>query len=214
MSFNEKNDLDLTRKETLSDVFNQLSTDCAERAMTLGELIDRLSSKGHMFICLVFASPFLLPIPLPGLSTIFGAVIFIAAAQLIFGQKLWVPRSWLSRKLPESHTSNIFKKFSVVLKRTEHLIKPRFESMIAMPWTNRMNGVALLILSLLLSLPMPPGFNAPPAFSICLICLGSLEEDGKCIALGWILTLFNMALFTMFFYLGWEGVKALMSFAA
>jgi len=45
-------------------------------------------------ISLFVAAPFLLPVPLPGLSTIFGFVIALAAVQILVPHSLVKPQMW------------------------------------------------------------------------------------------------------------------------
>ena len=70
--------------------------------------------------------------------------------------------------------------------------------------------MVIFVISLLLSLPMPPGFNAPPALAIVLLTLGSLERDGLAVMLGYGLSILNLVLFGGFFVLGYEGLQALL----
>ena len=78
------------------------------------------------------------------------------------------------------------------------------------PGAVRFNGVVIFVISLLLSLPMPPGFNAPPALAIVVLTLGSLERDGLAVMLGYGLSVVNLVLFGSFFALGYEGLQALL----
>jgi len=202
--------LDRHSKDKLSEVFLNLAHQCEHNPelMSLGELLDRLNARGHFLVCLVFASPFLLPIPLPGLSTAFGFVTLIAAAQIVLNSEPWIPRAWEAKKLPRS-TAQLFASFARILTKIEHLFKARLIAMCQMKWLQRFNGLNLIVLSLLLGLPMPPGFNAPPAFAICILSIAALEEDGVAMILAWLLTVLNVILFSIFFYVGWESVETL-----
>lgn len=177
--------------------------------LSVGELIDALHEKGHMLICMIFAAPFLLPIPLPGLSTVFGAVIFLGAIQLIRGRDPWLPDRWRVRNIPKKMVNKTFLSLAGLLRRIEFIFKPRFLQLINAKYADQMNGFVLLILAVLLALPMPPGFNAPPAAAIILLSIGTLEEDGLATIVAWVFTLLNIAFFSGFFILGYQGVAAL-----
>lgn len=176
--------------------------------LTVGQLVDDLHKRGHMVVSLIFATPFLLPIPLPGLSTMFGAVILLAAIQMILGQDPWLPEKWRHHVVPLNFVEKTLALLAKLLRRIEFIFKPRFLTLSAGRYANQVNGVALIILAILLALPMPPGFNAPPAAAIILLAIGVLEQDGLAVATGWILTVLNLALFTGFFILGYSGLKA------
>jgi hypothetical protein len=194
----------------LSQVIEDLIKVCDQGDLTLGDFLRELSVYGHMLVCLACAAPFLLPVPLPGLSTVFGFVICVASLQIAFNKDPWVPPSWRSRKISAGMVKKIFTSLLRVTRYTEKAIKPRLRFFARHPGAVRFNGVVIFCISLLLSLPMPPGFNAPPALAIVLLALGSLERDGLAVMAGYALSLLNVVLFGGFFVLGYEGLQALL----
>jgi hypothetical protein len=73
------------------------------------------------------------------------------------------------------------------------------------PGTRILNGFLLAIHGILMALPLPiPGSNSFPAWSILLIALAELEEDG---ILLWIGYLVSIASFIFFASLAW-GAQA------
>ncbi|MGL5805361.1 MAG: exopolysaccharide biosynthesis protein, partial [Xenococcaceae cyanobacterium] len=68
------------------------------------------------------------------------------------------------------------------LNKVEHLIRPRWEFMIS-PAIERLLGVIIFILAIVITLPIPFG-NFLPAIVVVLISLGILEKDGMAIAIG------------------------------
>jgi hypothetical protein len=164
-----------------------------------------------MMVCLIFAIPFLLPVPLPGLSTVFGLVIAIGGSQILMGQDPWVPKSWRARQISTGLIVRILELLKKILSRTEKVIKPRFKFFAKHPGFVRFNGAVILLLALLLALPMPPGFNLPPALAIIALSIGSIERDGVLIVFGYVMTTLNAALFGTFFFVGLEGIKSLLS---
>lgn len=195
----------------LSAVVDGLLRLCAKESLTLGEFLHELNIYGHMMVCLIFAIPFLLPIPLPGLSTVFGLVIAIGGSQILLGQEPWVPRSWRGRQISTGLIVRILELLKRILLRTERVIKPRFKFFAKHPGFVRFNGAIILLLALLLALPMPPGFNFPPAMAIIVLSIGSIERDGVLIVLGYVMAAVNAALFGTFFVVGFEGIKSLIS---
>ena len=112
--------------QRLSLVMEHLAELCHHKDLTLGVLLRELSVYGHMLVCLIFSVPFLLPVPLPGLSTIFGFAICVASIQIILGQDPWVPQSWREYRISTEILSKMFDAARRVLQKTEKLIKPRF----------------------------------------------------------------------------------------
>lgn len=198
------------QNERLSSVMKRLEESCQREGMTLGALLHELSVYGHMVVCMLFAMPFLLPVPLPGLSTIFGFVICIAASQVILGLDPWVPPSWRNREISRELTSKMFAAALRILQPTEKLIRPRLKFFAHHPGFVRLNALVILATAILLSLPMPPGFNAPPALAIIVLAIGSLEKDGCLVIAGHIIAAMNVLLFSLFFSLGLDGLRALL----
>jgi len=196
----------------LSAVVDRLSHLCKRDSLTLGEFLHELSVYGHMMVCLIFSVPFLLPVPLPGLSTIFGLVIGIAASQILLGQDPWVPKRWRAREISTVLVARALDILRAILIRTEKIIKPRLKFFARHPGFVRINGAIILALAVLLALPMPPGFNFPPALAIMALCIGSIERDGMLIIVGYVSAVLNLILFGAFFVMGLEGIKTLLGY--
>jgi hypothetical protein len=204
---------DSLRAEKLSVVVERLMQTACDREMTVEKFLHELNLGGHMFVCLVFSTPFLIPMPLPGVSTPLGLAIAIAALQIILGLEPWVPKSWRHKPLSKDLALKILGIVLKLLKITERCVAPRLKFFAKNPAIVRFNGLLLFVLAVMLALPMPPGFNAPPALAIILLSLGSLENDGIAIIAGYILTVLNVALFAAVFILGFSGLKSLLGLA-
>jgi hypothetical protein len=98
-----------------------------------------------------------------------------------------------------------------ILLRTETVIKPRLRFFARHPGFVKFNGAVISLLAILLGLPMPPGFNFPPALAIIVLAIGSIERDGVLIIIGYSLAILNVVFFGVFFALGLEGIKTIFS---
>jgi hypothetical protein len=194
----------------LSQVVQRLLSLCTRKSVSLEDFLHELSLYGHMMVCLVFSIPFLLPVPLPGLSTVFGLVIGFAGLQILLGKDPWVPQSWRKREISTDIISRILALLQRILLKTEFIVRPRLYFFARHPGFVRFNGAVILLLAGLLALPMPPGFNFPPALAIIILAIGSFERDGVLIILGYIGVILNVVFFTIFFMLGIEGLKAIL----
>lgn len=188
--------------QRLSAMMDHLAQLCAGDELTVGEFLLELSVYGHMIICLMFAIPFIFPVPLPGLATIFGFVICMVSFQVIMGWEPWLPSTWRAKKMPSTVSKKMLTATSWILKRIEKFVKPRWMFISENSSFNRINGAVIFVVSVLLSLPMPPGFNAPPALAIVVLCVGSIERDGLLIIAGYVLSVASVIWFAGFFMLG------------
>ena len=81
----------LTPPKKLSEELIELRERVAERAVTIRELLYVLKGRAYMLLVILLTLPFLLPVPLPGLSTPFGLAIILICLRLALGQRPWLP---------------------------------------------------------------------------------------------------------------------------
>jgi hypothetical protein len=150
----------------------------------VGDLLGALGDQGFGLLILVLALPNALPGPIiPGFSVPFALAIAALGLQLALG--LHVPRlpRWLKGlSMPRERFRRFVLRTEPLLRRLERWLQPRPSGLTEGPG-ERLVGVALIALSLVLALPVPLG-NVPIALSIMIIALGLLEGDGKALTLG------------------------------
>jgi hypothetical protein len=107
----------------------------------------------------------------------------LLAAQLSYGRhKPWFPR-WLTRQTVPHHAFvAVVERALPGLERIEKMLRPRLTFVLS--WTGeRIVGLALLVLALVLALPIPFG-NWLPACAIAVVGLAMVEKDGLAAAAG------------------------------
>jgi len=182
----------------LSEVIQQLITEFHMRRVTLREVIIVLHGRAYNLLMLLLAIPFLLPLPLPGLSTILGLVIAVIALRLTLGQKPWLPARMLDRELPPKFFPTLLGGARRVLRFLEVMLKPRQLWLTASPLLIQLHAFIILAASLVLLLPLPPGTNFPPALCIVIMAGGLLERDGLFILAGYLAFAANCVFFALF----------------
>jgi hypothetical protein len=180
----------------LSEVIEQLIAEFRERPVTLREVIVVLQGRAYTLLMLLLSLPFLLPVPLPGLSTLLGLVIAAIALRLVLGRKPWLPARLLDRELPPKFFPSLLAGARRVLRFLEVMLKPRMLWLTQSRSLLRVHALVILLASLVLLLPLPPGTNFPPALCIVIMAGGLLERDGRFILAGYLALAFNGALFT------------------
>jgi hypothetical protein len=165
--------------------------------MTLGKLLVLFGPKSHSIVVLFLTLPFLQPVPLPGLSTAFGLTIAMVGFFMLIDRPPWIPQRLSALRLDPALVLKIASGLESSVRRIEHLIRPRGQSLIALAWFQRINGLVLCLHALILALPLPiPFSNFFPASVLLLIALGSLEEDAYVIAAGYAAALINAVYFS------------------
>lgn len=196
----------------LSSKFSKLKDLCLHQEISLRILIVAMEDSGLALVTLIFSLPFLLPVPLPGLSVIFGVVIFLAGWAMTINKSLFLPDKLLNKKISGGLLAKIFDKGIKVCKILEKVIRPRGVTILSHPWSQRINGTLITTCGLLLALPLPPGTNFPPATAIILFSIGIIEEDILFILLGHCVFFINLFLFGGMILLGAKGINMLLPF--
>jgi len=160
-------------------------------SVTLRELLAMLGEQGLLVFCGVLASPFLLPVTVPGMSTVLGIPMLLIGFAVMLSRVPWLPARILNRSLPAATVRMVLAKVRGWSERFEHLVRPRWLGLTGGPAINLLNGALVLLDVLLLMAPIPlvPFINSVPALAIVLLCFGMAERDGAVIVLGYLMTL-------------------------
>jgi hypothetical protein len=155
----------------------------AEPRITLGALRDALGDRGFGVLLFIFALPNLVPVNIPLLSAVLGLPLVLLAAQLSYGRhKPWFPDWLTAQSFPRQSFASVVARALPFLERIERLLRPRLTVLLS--WTGeRLVGIAILILALILTLPIPFA-NWLPACGIAIFGLAIVEKDGVAVLVG------------------------------
>jgi hypothetical protein len=160
-------------------------------SVTLRELLAMLGEQGLLVFCGILAAPFLLPITVPGMSTILGLPMLLIGFAVMMSRVPWLPERLLNRSLPSDTVRRILQKVRGWSERFEHLVRPRLLGMTGGRLVNALNGALVIVAVVLLMAPLPliPFVNSLPALAVVLLCFGMAERDGVLISFGYLMTL-------------------------
>lgn len=184
-------------------------------AVTLRELLALLGEQGLLVFCGVLAAPFLLPVTVPGMSTVLGLPMLLIGFAVMVSRVPWLPERLLNRSLPAATVRSVLQKVRGWAERFEHLVRPRLLGLTGGPAINVVNGVLVIVAVVLMMAPLPlvPFVNSLPALAIILLCFGMAERDGVVITLGYFMTLVSAVyvggLIFLVFYAGMRHEQAL-----
>lgn len=191
-------------------------------ALTVRDAMAALEDRGLALVMLLMALPFLIPLPLPGLSTPLGLAIGLYGLRVMLRLPPWVPDFVARRSMSNTILTKVVGVASRWGHRVERMLKPRLKFML-WPAIDVPIGLSLLFCGAFLALPLPiPFTNSIPAIAIVLLLLGMIERDGLFIIAGEMMSLALFALCVYVCYLfwrygfeaGWEMVKHLGHHAA
>ncbi len=182
--------------------------------VTLRDLLSLLGEQGLLVFCGVLAAPFLLPVTVPGMSTVLGLPMLLIGFAVMFSRVPWLPERLLNRSLSAPTVRGVLARVRDWAERFEHLVRPRLLALTGGRAVNFINGALVIVAVVLLMAPIPlvPFVNSLPALAIILLCFGMAERDGAVILLGYFTTLVSAAyvggLIVLVFYAGMRHEQA------
>lgn len=171
-------------------------------SISIGEILQTLSEKGQLLMILFLSIPFCQPLQIPGMSVPFGLAIAFLGLKMTFGKYAWLPKSILAKTISGHSLQLITEKVLWLLKKMSRWIYPRLIWLCDHPALQIFNGLLISFLGILLALPLPAPFtNLMAAWSIFLLGLGLLKEDGLFILLGYFSSLLTFGFFIAMVFL-------------
>ena len=176
-------------------------------SLRFADLLEVLGDRAFGALLLVFALPNCLPLPaLPGLSTVMALPLVILSAQLLLGRRQpGLPR-WLGeRRLRRADLARMVERLMPALLRLERALRPRWPALSGAR-AERGLGLVCLLLSLSLALPIPMA-NLFTGWSVLVIAIGLVEDDGLLIGAGLVMAMLALATATAVSLAWLEGAE-------
>jgi hypothetical protein len=175
-----------------------LEGDASPGGMSLNDILNRTEGRG-IFLVIVFAClPFVVPVSLPGFSTIMGFIVGVLAVRLALGKPPALPGFLGRHVLKPNSVRRILNASVKFLRLLEKVVKPRRTRWLNWPSAMFLNGALMTFMALLMALPVPPILpftNSLPCYAIILIAVSIMEEDGTSIWLGYAAVLGTLLYF-------------------
>ncbi|MGZ5445770.1 MAG: exopolysaccharide biosynthesis protein [Thermoanaerobaculia bacterium] len=158
-----------------------------ESGVTLAEVRDLAGRDGLMLLTIFLTVVFLVPVSVPGVSTVFGGGILLIALSRLLRRDLRLPNRIERRVVATDRLRVSLKRGLTWFRRLERLSRPH-----RMPWATVgagarvVNDCGLVLAALLLMAPfgLIPFSNTLPAIAVLFLATGSLQHDGACVVLG------------------------------
>lgn len=176
--------------------------------VTLVEIMDIVGADSLLLLTVFLSLIFLVPVSIPGVSTVFGSAILLIGITRLFARKLWLPERIGTRKLSAEKLREGFKKALVWFRRLEKVSQPhRLRGLTSKGLMTVFNNLSFILAALLLMMPfgLIPFSNTLPAVALIFLAIGMMQQDGVSILLG---NLSNVATIIYFGFLiaggGWS----------
>lgn len=181
-------------KSQLSISLQNLKLLAEQSDLTIEKIRSQLGMQSHAFLIMILSLPFLTPIPLPGLSTVFGLIICFVSYSWAIKKSPWIPKRWLGYKISGKTLVSIAFYGEKISRKIEFFVRPRYNFIFSNIVFRAFVFAVLFLCASFLALPLPPGTNFPPAITIFIFALSILEEDFYLAVLGFIIFSINILL--------------------
>ena len=169
-------------------------------SVTLAQVRDIVGSDGLMLLTAFLTIVFLVPVSVPGVSTVFGAGILLIGVSRLFRLELWLPK-WIERRLVATEKLRLgLQRGLVWFRRLEQVSRPQRVSWAASDGAVRIvNDCAIILGAALLMAPfgLIPFSNTFPAIALLFLAIGSLQRDGLFILIGHASNVVTIAYFAL-----------------
>jgi hypothetical protein len=177
-----------------------LDHEAAAEKLTLNFLLEQTEGRGLYLVFVLLALP---SVYLPGVSVALGLVLMFLALALAFERPARLPRFIGDQALPKAAMKKVLAASVSLLRFIEKLVKPRRTPWMSWRAPRTINAMVIAWMAFLLALPLPPlpvpFTNLFPGYSIVLMAVAMMEEDGVMIWLGYAAAASTTAYFILSF---------------
>lgn len=196
-----------TLRETLERTIDEIKG----REVTLRELVELTGDQGLLLLCALLTLPFLLPVSIPGVSTVFGLAIILISVGIMLNRTPWLPKRITERPIDAEKLVPTLKKGAGIIARMEKVIRRRIEPLTHGAIAGRVNGLVLILGGVLLMFPLGlvPFSNTLPAFAVLFLCIGMSQRDGLFVLAGYAMTVATIVYFVVLAYLAFAAGRGI-----
>ena len=216
------NHIDLTQKEaaaleaeSIGEKIELIIQRLPPEEVTLNDIMDIVGVDSLMLLSIFLALIFLVPISIPGVSTVFGLGILFIGITRLFARKLWLPDTAAKRNLSSERLRDGFTRSLVWFHRLEKISHPRrMPALTSAGLVTVVNNLFFILAAVLLMAPFGfiPFSNTLPALALIFLAVGMMQRDGGSILFGYLFIAATIIYFGFLIALGGLSIQELFRF--
>jgi hypothetical protein len=188
------------KTDSLGEKLRIVIVNLPSSGVTLAEIRDLIGQDGLLLLTAFLTIVFMVPVSIPGVSTVFGFAILLIGISRLFGRNLWLPKRIALHVLPGEKLKSVLNKGIVWLHRLERISRPhRLNWLSSSGLIETFNNSAMIIGAVLLMAPfgLVPFSNTLPALALLFLAIGLLQRDGLCVLLGHLANIATIIYFSV-----------------
>lgn len=188
-----------SQESALREKLDQVIRMLPPERVSLAQILELIGREGLLLFCVFLTLPFMVPISIPGVSTVFGAVILLIGASVLVNRTPWLPERFMKREFPAARLRAAIERGVCWVQRMERISKPRWLGMTHGPAMHVINGLMIILGAVLLMAPfgLIPFSNTLPGLAVLLLAIGLLQRDGVCVLLGYLTNVLTIVYFVV-----------------
>lgn len=201
--------------ESLGEKIGLIIEKLPPEEVTLVEIMDIVGADSLMLLTIFLSLVFLVPVSIPGVSTVFGTGILLIGITRLFSRKLWLPKFIADRKLSSVKLREGFKRALVWFHRLEKVSRPhRLPGLTTGRFINLVNNLSFILAAVLLMAPFGfiPFSNTLPALALIFLSVGMMQRDGGSILFGYLSNIATIIYFAFLIVGGGWSIRGLFEF--
>ncbi|MEO4000504.1 exopolysaccharide biosynthesis protein [Mesorhizobium sp. CAU 1732] len=195
------------RAESMKSALQRTIDMIDDKGVTLRQMLAEIGDHGPLLLCALLTVPFLLPVSIPGVSTVFGLAIILLGFAVALNRTPWLPSRLMDRSIDGGKLRSVLERGVSLIDRIEGVIRPRAKAITGSGFAGRVNGLAIVAGGVLLLFPLGlvPFSNTLPAFAILFLCIGMSQRDGYLVLAGYGMLAATVVYFSV---LGYAAITA------
>lgn len=205
----------ILQSESLGEKIELIISKLPPTEVTLIEIMDIVGSDSLMLLTIFLSLVFLVPVSIPGVSTVFGTGILLIGVTRLFARKLWLPKAIATRKISSEKLRLGFKRALVWFHRLEKISRPhRLQGLTSNGLMALSNNLSFILAAVLLMAPFGfiPFSNTLPAVALIFLAIGLMQRDGQSILLGYLANIATLIYFAFLIAGGGLSIRELFQF--
>jgi hypothetical protein len=198
--------------ESLAEKMQATMDSLPPEGVTLVAIRDLIGREGMMLVTAFLTIIFLVPVSIPGVSTVFGGAILLLSFSRLLHRPLWLPKRLKDKVVSTQKLRGGMQRGLKWFRRLEKISRPRrLKGLTGGGLMGVINNAALILGAVLLMAPfgLIPFSNTLPAVAILFFAIGLLQRDGVCVLLGHLMNVATIVYFGILIGGGAVAVKEL-----
>ena len=194
-----EHDVEFMAKASLGEKLETVIKNLPPTEVTLIEILESIGHESLMFLTIFLSLVFLVPVSIPGVSTVFGSAILLIGISRLFNRKLWLPKQIANRTIAAEKLIVVLNRALVWFRRLERFSRPyRFQLITREGKIGLFNNLSFILAAVLLMVPFGfiPFSNTLPAVALIFLSVGVMQKDGGCILIGHLSNLVTIVYFS------------------